>query len=290
MGPTAVMLPDGQRLHLQHGPIDLVIQADGTGDEVLASYHQAAQRFETMLTELVGELAVLRIPAASDARLDGVVARRMREAALPHTENFITPMAAVAGAVADEILASMVAGRRLDRAYVNNAGDIALHLGEGARYVAALVADPVRARIVGRATVTAAGPVRGLATSGRHGRSHSLGIADAVTVLAGNAAAADAAATMIANAVDLPGSAKISRAPASELYPESDLGDRLVTVDVAGLSRADVAVALMTGQKHAANLATAGLIQSAFLCLDGVCRTVGGAIEMDLKPSLEKAE
>ena len=290
MGPTMVMLPDGQRLHLQHGPIDLVIEADGSGDEILASYHQAAQRFETVLTELVGELGVLRMPAASDERLDGVVARRMREATLPHTENFITPMAAVAGAVADEILASMVAGRRLDRAYVNNAGDIALYLGEGARYVAALVADPVQARIICRATVTAAGPVRGFATSGRHGRSHSLGIADAVTVLARNAAAADAAATMIANAVDLPGSAKISRAPARELYPESDLGDRLVTVDVAGLSRADVALALITGQERAEKLVAAGLIQSAFLCLDGACRSVGGAIEMDLKPSLEKAE
>jgi ApbE superfamily uncharacterized protein (UPF0280 family) len=290
MGPTMVMLPDGQRLHLQHGPIDLVIEADGSGDEILASYHQAAQRFETVLTELVGELGVLRMPAASDERLDGVVARRMREATLPHTENFITPMAAVAGAVADEILASMVAGRRLDRAYVNNAGDIALYLGEGARYVAALVADPVQARIICRATVTAADPVRGFATSGRHGRSHSLGIADAVTVLARNAAAADAAATMIANAVDLPGSAKISRAPARELYPESDLGDRLVTVDVAGLSRADVALALITGQERAEKLVAAGLIQSAFLCLDGVCRSVGGAIEMDLKPSLEKAE
>ncbi|MDA0340300.1 MAG: UPF0280 family protein [Proteobacteria bacterium] len=288
-GPTAAMLPDGRRLHLQHGPIDLVIQADGAVDEVLASYRQAAQRFETMLTELVGELAVLRMPAACDARLVGAVARRMREATLPHAENFITPMAAVAGAVADEILASMITGRRLDRAYVNNGGDIALHLGQGGRYAAALVADPVRAQIVGRATVTAADPVRGLATSGRHGRSHSLGIADSVTVLAGNAAAADAAATMIANAVDLPGSTKISRAPARELSPDSDLGDRLVTVGVAGLSRADVALALMTGQDHAAKLAVAGLIQSAFLCLDGICRTVGGAIEMDLKPSLEKA-
>ena len=47
--------------------------------------------------------------------------------------------------------------------------------------------------------------MRGIATSGWRGRSFSLGIADAVTVLAATAAEADAAATMIANAVDLPG-------------------------------------------------------------------------------------
>ncbi len=37
-------------------------------------------------------------------------------------------MAAVAGAVADHILAAMIAGRRLAKAYVNDGGDIALHL------------------------------------------------------------------------------------------------------------------------------------------------------------------
>ena len=41
-------------------------------------------------------------------------------------------------------------------------------------------------------------PVRGVATSGWRGRSHSLGIADSVTVLAATAAMADAAATVIA--------------------------------------------------------------------------------------------
>ena len=68
--------------------------------------------------------------------------------------------------------------------------------------------------------------MRGVATSGWRGRSFSLGIADAVTVLAATAAAADAAATIIANAVDLPGHPAIARRPASELEDDSDLGDR----------------------------------------------------------------
>ena len=286
-GPTAALLADGKRLHLQHGPIDLVIEADGQGDEVRAAYRQARGRFRTMLTELVDELAALRLAVNPRVAVSGAVARRMRAATLPHADSFITPMAAVAGAVADEILDSMVAGRQLSRAYVNNGGDIALHLGAGERYVAALVANPVDGRIAGRATVTAVDPVRGIATSGRHGRSHSLGIADAVTVLAGTAAAADAAATMIANAVDLPGSAKIERVSARELYPDSDLGDRLVTADVSELTPIEIDAALEAGHVYARDLRAAGLISAAFLTLGDTSCGLGAP--MDLEPRLEKA-
>ena len=79
--------------------------------------------------------------------------------------------------------------------------------------------------------------MRGVATSGWRGRSFSLGIADAVTVFAGTAAVADAAATLIANAVDLPGHPAFARAPARRCDPQSDLGERLVTVDVGPLAR-----------------------------------------------------
>ena len=62
--------------------------------------------------------------------------------------------------------------------------------------------------------------MRGIATSGWRGRSFSLGIADAVTVLAATAAEADAAATVIANAVDLPGHPAIdTRAGAASSRP-----------------------------------------------------------------------
>ena len=95
---------------------------------------------------------------------------------------------------------------------------------------------------------------RGIATSGRHGRSFSLGIADAVTVLARTASQADAAATIIANAVDLPGHPAIIRCPANELQPDSDLGARLVTRDVGELSRgARSTTALRAGASRRGN-------------------------------------
>ncbi len=105
-------------------------------------------------------------------------------------------------------------------------------------------------------------PVRGLATSGWRGRSHSFGIADAVTVLARTAAQADVAATLIAGAVNAehPG---IVRKPACELEDDTDLGDRLVTVSVPDLPPEVVAKALDRGVEFARNLFNAGRIEAA---------------------------
>jgi hypothetical protein len=191
----------------------------------------------------------------------------MECAVSPLAANFITPMAAVAGSVADEIMDAMLAGRTLEKAYVNNGGDSALYLADG-REMTIAIAGAGRG-FADRVTIRAEDPVRGVATSGWRGRSHSLGIADAVTVLAKDAAAADAAATIIANAVDLPGHPAVERAPASSLSPDSDLGERLVTVGVGALSRAEVAAALEQGLAVAEDLRKRRLIHAAALFLGG---------------------
>src|SRR5438874_19743 len=116
---------------------------------------------------------------------------------------------------------------------------------------------------------------QGRVRSGWRGRSFSLGIADAVTVLAESAAAADAAATIIANAVDLPGHPAISRVPACELAPDSDLGGRLVTQGVGELSDAEIELALGFGVTTARKLIERGLIVAAALNLQGQTRLVG---------------
>lgn len=274
-GAQAALLPDGRRLHLHHGPIDLIIEAWGDAAEVAQAYRQAQAAFSSVLAELVEELALLRTPVDQlRGGLDGPVARLMGQAVRPHAATFVTPMAAVAGSVADYILAQMVAGRRLTRAYVNNGGDIALHIEAGAMRVA-IATDTGHPQRAGTVTLTADDLVRGVATSGWRGRSHSLGIADAVTVLARTAAAADVAATLIANAVDLPGSPKIERQPANACAPDSDLGARLVTVDVGALSRAEIAAALDRGVAAAHAMIDDERIEAAFLCLQGGSRTLG---------------
>ncbi len=276
-GPQAALLPDGKRLHLHHGPIDLVIGAQGTPGEVRRAYDQASARFADILAVLVEELAMLRRPVRAPRwRPGGPVARRMMAAAWPHRGVFVTPMAAVAGAVADEMLAALIAGRELRTAYVNNSGDIAFHVADGETLALGMVGDVQRPAIDGLARLTHDYPVRGIATSGWTGRSHSLGIADAVTVLAGNAAAADVAATLIANAVDTDHPA-ILRRRACDLDDDSDLGERLVTVAVGDLDRGSIEAALDAGTDAAEAMRGAGLVEGAALFVKGTNRVIGPA-------------
>ena len=275
--PQIALLPDGKRLHLQDGPIDLVIGASGSEGEVRLAYEAAARRFNGLLDELCEELGELRkaaYPAGSALR--GIVARRMHAAVAPFAaEQFITPMAAVAGSVAEEILGAMLAAAQLDRAYVNNGGDIALHLAGAEQFAIGLMDRTDHRGVMQTIGIEAGDAARGIATSGRHGRSFSLGIADAVTVLAKTASQADAAATVIANAVDLPGHPAIARLPANELQPDSDLGARLVTRAVGRLGENEIDEALAAGVNRAQQLLAAGLIEGAALRLLGETAVVG---------------
>lgn len=270
----ARLLPDGRRLHLQDGPIDLVIGADGSREAVTAAYDAATRRFDTLLDELCAELTLLRAPTDADAGSE--TGQRMVAATRPYAaQAFITPMAAVAGAGADTILAAMLRAAPLRRAYVNNGGDIALHLTAGTSFTIGMIDRPDLANLHGHLTIRAEDGIHGIATSGRHGRSFSLGIADAVTVLAADAAAADAAATMIANRVDLPGHPAISRVPANALQPDTDLREYLVTRHVGPLSASEIAVALDRGARYGGDLVEAGRVHAVALHLMGETRLVG---------------
>src|SRR6266700_7994264 len=275
--PQIGFLADGRRLHLQDGPIDLIVEAHGSEINLRGAYDAAARRFTGLLDELCGELPMLR-QAADPARclLQGTVARRMHAAVAAFAaDHFITPMAAVAGSVAEEVLGAMVGGAQLERAYVNNGGDIALYLADGEQFTVGLMDRPDDHGLMRTMVIRADDPSRGVATSGRHGRSFSLGIADAVTVLARTASQADAAATIVANAVDLPGHPAIVRCPANDLQPDSDLGPLLVTRDVGRLSDDEIERALDAGSRRARQLLMLGSIEGAALCLHGEIAIVG---------------
>lgn len=288
-GPRAQWLQDGKRLHLNHGPIDLIVQVFGEAQECRLAYEQAVARFQTILMELVEELPELRLPAffLAPRSFAGPTARRMEAAVMRLAECFITPMAAVAGSVADEMLAALLAGRRLDRAYVNNGGDCALHIGRG--QLMGLAVAGTGNGLADRITIRAEDGVRGVATSGWRGRSFSLGIADAVTVLARTGAEADAAATLIANAVDLPGNPAIRRTPAHELSPDTDLGARLVTQGVGTLAAGEVARALDNGLAVAEDFRRRGLIAGSALFLGGEAR-ISGSITLAAPNKTPKEE
>jgi uncharacterized protein len=271
------MLADRRRLHLQDGPIDVIVEAFGETSEIEKSYRMAAARFVGILDELCGELRFLRRPASEDGAMpSGAIARRMVAAVMPYaSEIFITPMAAVAGAVAEEILAAMISTADLSRAYVNDGGDIAFHLEAGTAFVIGMVERPDRMSLFGTTTIRSGDPIRGIATSGWRGRSFSLGIADAVTVLADTAAMADAAATVIGNSVDLPGHPRVGRVRACDLAPDSDLGERLVTQSVGQLTRGEIGDALGAGIQLAQLLSSRGMIRAAALNLQGETQVIG---------------
>ncbi|WP_422088848.1 UPF0280 family protein [Variovorax sp.] len=273
------------RWHFNHGPIDIVAEAHGDPYAVAAAHDAAWARFVHVLEELVRELPLLRLPVTDRMRPRNVVARRMWDACAAFSPMFITPMAAVAGSVAQELIA-FYERPGIERAWINNGGDIALHLAPGQSARVGVYADlarfDLRSHMAGEGgllttdgqfELRAGQPVRGVATSGWRGRSFSLGIADSVTVLAATAAQADAAATVIANAVDVDDDA-IARRPASECKDDSDLGDALVTVDVPALPPAQVRSALDTGTVCAKVLQKGGLVWAALLVCQGQWRLV----------------
>ncbi len=276
-GPAVARLA-GNRLHLAHGPIDLVIFADGPPAAVERAYRCAAMAFDGLLESLVAVLPRLRAPAGPVDDLRATALLMQRATAPLAVDRFVTPMAAVAGAVADTIIASIRSVPGITRAYVNNRGDIAVHLTPGASLDIGLVPELRRPLMMASICLRFEAGIGGVATSGWDGRSFSLGIADAATVLARSAAEADAAATLIANAVDVEDPA-ISRSPATDLAPDSDLGRLLVTTAVGPLGDAKIAKALDNGARYAQTLVERGLVRAAMLVLKGQARIVGSLRE-----------
>jgi uncharacterized protein len=271
---VAAFLSDG-RLHLQHGPIDLIIEANGDAKEISIAYDAMARRFENVLDELVLELKSLRQEVSSADNVKSPIARRMIIAARKFNDEFVTPMAAVAGSVADEIVQIGWTSSPLKKLYVNNGGDIAFRVGSGEQVVVGVTKSVIDQTLIGRLHFSAESNVCGVATSGFGGRSRTFGIADAVTVLSSCAADADVAATLIANHVSLGTHPQVKVIAANSVDATSDLGDRLVTSSVGNLTKQEIEIALDNGVEKAKAMCARGTIEGAFLALRGSVRSVG---------------
>ena len=277
--------PADGRLHLHDGPIDLIIEAFGEPSDVAAAYAAAARRFATILDELCAELPLLRAPLEPGGpRLKGAVARRMAtRSRRSRARRFITPMAAVAGAVAEEILAAMTARRA------------------------------ARARLCQQRRRHRAASGAGREASRRHGRSARSARAcsarrddhgDATACAASRPRAGAGAASRSASPTPSPcwrrgrrgrrrgdadrqrrRSARPSRhlrAPARDLDPQSDLGERLVTRGVGAAQRAKRSTSRWrAGAIEAEHWRRAGAIEAAALRLQAKIAPCRGA-----RPSL----
>lgn len=298
-GACRQLLTSGQ-WHFQHGPIDLLIQLDGESSVVGQAVNEVFDEFAGLLPALTTCLPVLRQPLRqgrhnetqnethnetqnllSDHSMAQSVLALMMAACRDHPGLFLTPMIAVAGSIA-QVICTRLNRLGINRVLVNNGGDIALHLEPGERYrlavssidlsksTAGIVANQTASEQSGLAAfeIDFNSGVRGIATSGWRGRSHSLGIADEVTVLARSASIADAAATLIANSTDV-ASSVIERRPAIELDPQSDLGQLLVTTNVGLLATKEVSLAINAGLTLADQMLARGLILGVRIALAG---------------------
>jgi ApbE superfamily uncharacterized protein (UPF0280 family) len=273
--PVQVLRPD--LVLVDWGPMTLTISAWAGGEARPVIAAQAARMALRLLAVLADFQKYLKRSAAELPleRPAPSVAARARDAAAAVGRG-LTPLAAVAGAVADEVAqAALQLGA--DKVIVNNGGDIALRLAPGQTAQVGLRAhagreagaeESAKAPLLGRLNIAAGDSIGGVATSGWGGRSFSQGLADAVSVWAVNAALADAAATALGNAVTAEAEGVIKR-PARELDPNSDLGDTLVTAQVPELTPEERAAALAAGRAEALKMREEGNLIGCLIALQG---------------------
>ena len=251
---------EDNRLFLRHGPINIVLEAIGIDKDL--AYQNVKGYFETLLEQLVLDMELLKEEVVFNRKFNNKISQSMQDATERYSPAFITPMASVAGSIADNILRVLINNTNLEKAYVNNGGDVSFYLNKNQIMKTSLAAIPNMI-----AEIKYKDKSRGIATSGWRGKSFSRGIADSVTVLADNAAMADAAATMIGNAVDISNHPKIKKQPANEMYEDSDLKNLLITVEVGLLTKVEIKEALKNGYQTALQYINKDLINTALIQL-----------------------
>lgn len=232
----AIHALDGGRIMAEYGPMRLIISA-WLGKVPQRDLCISASRMAFTYLERIAALrATLSRPLARhQAHIEDPVARAMIESVLAVGDEDLTPLAAVAGSLADAVADYMFV-RGMSRVVVNNGGDVAVRI-RGADQVRVGVAASGRpARPSHTIVLDSSSPSWGVATSGLGGRSFTRGVASAVTVLARNASLADAAATAVANASFVEDN-NVIRRKAGEIDPATDIPDLMVTVRVGPLSQ-----------------------------------------------------
>ena len=180
----------------------------------------------------------------------------------------LTPMAAVAGTIADAV-ANWLFEREATKVIVDNGGDIAVRIAAGESVTVGVRPRVDSGHISHVIKLDSGRSAWGVTTSGVGGRSLTRGIASAVTVLANNASVADAAATAVANACFVEDKG-IVQVPAEKIDPNSDLAGIHVTAEVGPLSPDKISIALNTALRKAEYLSQKDVIIGALITLDNV--------------------
>lgn len=255
-----VMAPG--RVSLDFGPIQMTIKALAGSSPLTGAAQQAAEYAVQVLYELAAHQKTAASPqlAIRGGNDWPEVLKRMLAAVQRTGDITLTPMAAVAGTIAD-LTADWLQARGATKAIVNNGGDIALRLACGQK-TAVGVAPAIGRRPTHKLVLADIRGIGGVATSGLGGRSFTKGIATAAIVAADTAAIADACATSLGNATYV-GHPAVKLARAEQLDPNTDIWGHQVVTAVGLLPPPVVEAALMNGRSRATELYDQGIIAGA---------------------------
>ena len=250
------------------GPMRLVISASVGKVPQPDTAARAAQEAFVFLEAVAEARRSMGKPySPSTYRAKNPLVARMIESVSAVGDEDLSPMAAVAGTIADGV-AEFLMDRGMTRVVVDNGGDISVRL-QGDESVTVGIRPEVGIHEISH--WIALGPERrswGIATSGLSGRSLTRGIASAVTALAENASLADAAATAVANASFVE-NAQVIRRPAQEMDPYTDIPGIPVTFKTGPLNETVKALAVERALKRAQELIAGGVILGAFVAVQG---------------------
>ena len=225
-----------------------------------------------ILKEQANSLSVIkeRVSNLSASETYPEVVNKMIIASQSLNDPSLTPLAAVAGATSD-MVADYVARAGATKIIVDNGGDIAIRLREGETATVGLRLNLMSPDYKYLALIDRD---CGICTSGIGGRSFTLGVADGVTVVAHQAAIADAAATFLGNKTVVT-SPKVKRVLAESVYPDTDLVGVEVTHSVGALSDEEIDTAMNMGKAEALRLTESSLIYGAVISVKDHVDTIG---------------
>ncbi len=260
-------LPQGKVL-AECGPMRLVISASGEQGPMPRMSVAAAEESFRVLERVAAQRPLLgRGSRRAREGITEALALTMLESVLAVGDRDLTPMAAVAGAIADHV-ADFLAALGAPRVTVDNGGDLAVRIAKGGPVRVGVRTD-VRRREMSYAIALDPGPATwGVATSGIGGRSLTRGVASSATVVAARSALADAAATSIANASMVEDDG-IVQLPAEQVDPYTDIPGLPVTVGMDAMPEEKVALALARARAKAEELVKARVILGALVAVQG---------------------
>lgn len=254
------------------GPLHMTVQVSEKGVPLSELAESGAAYALEILKEQANSLSVIKesVSNLSASETYPEVVNKMIIASQSLNDPSLTPLAAVAGATSD-MVADYVARAGATKIIVDNGGDIAIRLREGETATVGLRLNLMSPDYKYLALIDRD---CGICTSGIGGRSFTLGVADGVTVVAHQAAIADAAATFLGNKTVVT-SPKVKRVLAESVYPDTDLVGVEVTHSVGALSDEEIDTAMNMGKAEALRLTESSLIYGAVISVKDHVDTIG---------------